>query len=106
MAEKKIFHVRLFGNRDQELERPLPIGKKQNTGLLKDELGRKIMKEFVGLRAKKYSYLTGDNDESKKAEGTKNVQQNENLNFKIQSANTINYLEKNVKIILNTTNIL
>ena len=83
MAEKKIFHVRLFGDRDQELERPLPKGKKQNIGLLKDELDRKIMKEFVGLRVKKYSYLTGDNDESKKAEGTKNVQQNENLNFKI-----------------------
>ena len=50
---------------------------------MKDELDRKIMKEFVGLRVKKYSYLTGDNEESKKAEGTKNVQQNENLNFKI-----------------------
>ena len=31
------------------------------------------MKEFVGLRAKTYSYLTDDNSESKKVKGTKTV---------------------------------
>ena len=36
---------------------------------MKDQLGGKIMKEFVGLRAKTYSYLTDDNDESEKAKG-------------------------------------
>ena len=40
---------------------------------MKDELGGKIMKEFVGLRAQTYSYLTDDNYASKKAKDTRNV---------------------------------
>ena len=31
------------------------------------------MKEFVGLRAKTYSYLKDNNEEHKKGKGTKNV---------------------------------
>ena len=38
---------------------------------MKDELGGQIMKQFVGLRAKTYSYLKDNNDEDKKAKGTK-----------------------------------
>ena len=34
---------------------------------MEDELGGQIMKEFVGLRAKTYSYLTDNYDEDKKA---------------------------------------
>ena len=53
-------------------KRPLPIGKnKKVPGLFKDELGRKIMKEFCTLRAKTYAYLMDDDSEKKKAKGTK-----------------------------------
>ena len=39
-------------------------------GLMKDELGGKIMTKFVGLRAKTYSYLLDNGSEGKKAKGT------------------------------------
>ena len=42
-------------------------------GLMKDELGGKIMTEFVALRPKTYSYLVGDGNSDKKAKGTKTV---------------------------------
>ena len=38
---------------------------------MKDELGGQIMKEFVRLRAKTNSCLKDNNDEDKKAKGTK-----------------------------------
>ena len=54
------------------LHRPLPKGKnKKVIGLMKDELGGKIITEFVTLRPKTYSYLTEDGKEDKKAKGTK-----------------------------------
>ena len=53
-------------------KRPLPIGKnKKVIGFFKDELSGKIMKEFVALRVKTYSYLMDDDSEHKKAKGTK-----------------------------------
>ena len=72
-------------NYDEKDERPLPIGKnKKVIGLFKDELGGKIMKEFIALRAKTYAYLIdGFNDDdddndydknktiNKRAKGTK-----------------------------------
>ena len=59
-------------NYDGNDKRPLPIGKNKIVyGFFKDELGGKIMKEFVALRAKTYAYLTDDDSEKKKAKGTK-----------------------------------
>ena len=53
------------------LDRPLPIGKnKKVIGLMKDELGVEIMKEFVSLRPKMYSYRVC-NSEPKKCKGIK-----------------------------------
>ena len=61
-----------FDTSNYEVDRPLPTGKnKKVTGLMKDELGGKIITEFVTLRPKTYSYLTGDCKEHKKAKGTK-----------------------------------
>ena len=61
-----------FDTSNYEVNRPLPIGKnKKVIGLMKDELGGKIMTEFVALRPKTYSYLTDDCKEDKKGKGTK-----------------------------------
>ena len=55
-----------------EVNRPLPMVKnKKVIGLMKDELGGKIITEFGTLRTKTYSYLTDDGKEDKKAKGTK-----------------------------------
>ena len=52
-------------------------------GLMKDELGGKIMTKFVGLRAKTYSYLTDDGSQDKQGKGTKKCVIKNNLNLKI-----------------------
>ena len=61
-----------FDTSNYEVNRLLPTGKnKKVIGLMKDELGGKIISEFVTLRPKTYSYLTDDGKEDKKAKGTK-----------------------------------
>ena len=63
---------RRFDTSNYEVNRPLPIEKNEKViGLMKDELGGKIMTEFVALRPKTYSYFTDDCKEDKKAKGTK-----------------------------------
>ena len=71
-------------------------------GLMKDELGEKIMKEFVGLRAKAYTYLKDYGSEDKKAKGTKKCvikrklksEDYKNCFERTQLENKINQLEK------------
>ena len=61
-----------FDTSNYEVDRPLPTGKnKKVIGLMKNELGGKIITEIVALRPKTYSYLTDDCKEHKKAKGTK-----------------------------------
>ena len=55
-----------------KIDRPFPIRMNEKViGLMKDELGGKIMTEFVTLRPKTYSYLMDDGNGDKKAEGKK-----------------------------------
>ena len=68
---------------------------------MKDELGGKMMIEFVGLRAKTYSYLTDDGSEDKKAKRTKKCVIKRKLRFEnyknclevIEIKNKINHLD-------------
>ena len=63
---------KIFDTSNYEVNRLLPTGKnKKVIGLMKDELGGKIITEFVTLRPKTYSYLTDDGKEDKKTKGTK-----------------------------------
>ena len=75
---------------------------KKVIGLMKDELGGQSMRKFVTLRAKKYMYLKDNNDEGKKANGTKKYVIERNFKFReykkcfkaSKIENEINYLEK------------
>ena len=61
-------------NYDENDKRPLQIGMdKKVYGFFKGELGGKIVKEFLALRAKTYSYLMDYDGEEKKTKGTKSV---------------------------------
>ena len=63
-----------FDTSNFEIDRQLTIGKNKTlTGLMKDELGGRIMKKFFGLRTKTYSYLKDNNNEDKKPKDIKSV---------------------------------
>ena len=66
--------------------RPLPIEKfKKVIGLIKDESGGKIMKEFTSLRPKMYSYRVDENEgaqsEAKKCKGIKKCVVKKTISF-------------------------
>ena len=44
---------------------------KKAIGIMKDELGGKVIAEFATLRPKTHSFLTDDGKDDKKAKGTK-----------------------------------
>ena len=61
-----------FDTSNYEVHRPLSTGKiKKVIGLMKDELGGRVITEFVALRPKTYSCLTDCCKEDEKAKGTK-----------------------------------
>ena len=63
--------VKRFDTSNYECDRPLSKGNnKKVIGLMKDELGGKIMTEFVALRPKTYAYLMDNGNSDKKAKGT------------------------------------
>ena len=70
---------------------------------MKDKLGGQIIKQFVGLRAKTYSYLKENNDADKKPVWAKYCVIKQKLKFKdykncleaAQIDNKINHLGKN-----------
>ena len=64
-------------------------------GLMKDELGGKVVPKFVGLRVKTYSYLIEDGGEDKKAKDTQNVCHRRNLGL-----NIIKTVEKQLNLMI------
>ena len=76
---------------------------KKIIGLMKNELGGKIMRKFVGLRTKTYSYLIDDSSEERKAKGTNKCAIKRKLKFEnfkncleaTQLENKKNYLQEN-----------
>ena len=70
---------------------------------MKDKLGGQTIQEFVGLRAKTFSYLKDNNDEDKNAKGTKMCVIKIEFKFQVykncleaaQIENKINRLQKN-----------
>ena len=63
-----------FDTSNYEVDRPLPTRKnKKKIGLMKDELGGMIMKEFIAPRPKICAYLMDNDNEIKKAKEQRNV---------------------------------
>ena len=73
---------KIFDTSNYEIDRPLSKGKnKKVIGLMKDELRRRIMTEFIALRPKTYTYLMDDDNEVEKAKGTKKCVIKKELKF-------------------------
>ena len=71
-----------FDTSNYKIDRLLSTGKnKKVIGLMKDELGGKIMTEFIALRSKTYAYLMPDDSKVKKAKGTKKFMIKKELKF-------------------------
>ena len=71
-----------MSNYDKNDKRPLPVGKNKNVpGLFKDELGGKIIPEFIALRPKAQACLDDYGNDHKKAKGTKKYVIKQKLKF-------------------------
>ena len=72
----------MSGNSHSQV-RPLPMGvNKKVIGLLKNELGRRIMTKFLALRPKLYTYKMFGGSEDKKCKGVKKCVVKKMLDFK------------------------
>ena len=72
----------LYDFSDYPKDHPLyDVSNKKVIGKFKDETSSKIITEFVGLRAKMYSFKTDDEHESKKAKGIKKLVVKKELRF-------------------------
>ena len=75
---------RQFDTNDIPSDHPSGIKSGMNkkvVGMMKDELGGNIMTEFVGLRAKLYSYKMLDDKETKKCKGIKKSVVDKTISF-------------------------
>ena len=81
---EKRFHTSIDTQTNYRVDRPLPTRKnKKAIGLMKDELGGRIIIEFIGLIPKTYVYQIDDDEEDKKAKGTKKYVVKKSLNLMI-----------------------
>ena len=65
---KSNLKMKRYDTSNYNMDRPLTIKKsKKLIGLINEELSRRIMKEFLVLRSKMYSYLIDDGCVDKKA---------------------------------------
>ena len=72
---EKILKLNLVLQIMNQIDHCLKENNKRVIGLVKHELGGKIMTKFVGLRAKTYSPLIDGSNEDKTAKDTKSVLQ-------------------------------
>ena len=91
---------------DKKDPRPLPIGKnKEVIGLMKDELGGKIMTEFIALRPNLYSYKKLDGEEDKKCKGIKKCIVKKTLTYEDYKNCLLNLKDVNrLQLLLRSTN--
>ena len=63
---QKMLKLNLILQTMNQIDHWLKKKNKKVTGLVKDKLHRKTITKFVGLRARKYSYLIDDGSQAKK----------------------------------------
>ena len=69
-------------NYSKDDKRPLQVGvNKKKLGVMKDELGGKIMTEFIGLRPKMYAYQKIGGEVDKRCKGTKKCVVKKRISF-------------------------
>ncbi|KAE9543739.1 hypothetical protein AGLY_002135 [Aphis glycines] len=81
-TDSLIYNIRTFNFFNDIRYDLFPENHKNQPGYFKDEMGGKVLKEFVSLRPKLYAYKTENNDEVKKAKGVKKYVINQHISIK------------------------